>query len=165
VNPDAPAAALVPSQRLWVLPSWLLNQAAAQAKRLVNDRFGRPGGRTRYAVLAGLVEFGPISQARLGRQLGIDRSDMVTVLNDLEREGLALRAPDETDRRRNAIRITPAGTAALHALDDQVNAAQDALLEPLAPHERAQLTELLHRILEHHAGYQHNGAAPEHPYG
>jgi hypothetical protein len=60
------------------------------------------GGRTRYALLAGLVEFGPISQARLGRQLGI---------------------------------------------------------------EGAQLTALLHRILEHHAGYQHNGATLEHPYG
>jgi MarR family transcriptional regulator, lower aerobic nicotinate degradation pathway regulator len=68
-------------------------------------------------------------------------------------------------RRRNAIRITPAGTAALHALDGQVNAAQDALLEPLAPHERAQLTELLHRILEHHAGYQNNGAALERRHG
>jgi Transcriptional regulators len=154
VDIDAPAPDLVPSQRLWRLPSWLLNQVAARANRLVGEQFGRPGVRMRYAVLAGVEEFGPISQAGLGRRLGIDRSDIVAVLNDLEREGLAQRAPDEKDRRRNAIRITRAGTLALHTLDGQVEAARDALLEPLRPHERAQLIELLQRLLEHHAGYR-----------
>lgn len=155
MNADSPAApALVPSRRLWQLPSWLLNQVAAHANRLVGSSIGRPGVRTRYAVLAGLEEFGPISQAGLGRRLGIDRSDIVAVLNDLELEGFAVRAPDENDRRRNAIRITMAGTRALHALDDQVNAAQDALLAPLTPDERAQLNALLQRLLEHHSGYR-----------
>lgn len=152
MKPDMRAADVAPSRRLWRLPSWLLNNAASRANRLVN-RFGGPGIRIRYAVLAGLDEFGPISQAELGRRLGIDRSDIVAVLNDLERERLALRAPDESDRRRNAIRITPAGSRALHALDDQIYAAQDALLEPLSPGERTQLNHLLQRLLEHHAGY------------
>jgi MarR family transcriptional regulator, lower aerobic nicotinate degradation pathway regulator len=142
-----------PSKRLWVLPSWLLHQAASQARRLVGDAFGRPGARLHYAVLAGLDEFGPISQAALSRRLGVDRSDLVAALNELERDGLALRAPDESDRRRNAIRITPAGTAALHELDAKVHAAQDALLEPLTAAERAQLNALLQRLLEHHSGY------------
>jgi MarR family transcriptional regulator, lower aerobic nicotinate degradation pathway regulator len=154
VSPDMPAANVAPSQRLWRLPSWLLNQVAARANRLVGERFERPGVRIRYAVLAGLDEFGPISQAGLGRRLGIDRSDIVAVLNDLERERFVLRAPDENDRRRNAIRITPGGTHALNTLDDLVNAAQDTLLEPLSPAERGQLNELLQRLLEHHAGYQ-----------
>jgi DNA-binding MarR family transcriptional regulator len=165
VNPDTRAADVVPSHRLWGLPSWLLNQAAAHANRLVADRFCRPGVRTSYAVLAGLAEFGPISQAALGRQLGIDRSDMVAVLNTLERDGLALRTPDENDRRRNAIRITPEGTDALHILDDQVNAAQDALLEPLSPHDRAHLSELLHRLLQHHAGYRWHANNVDQPSG
>lgn len=155
MNTNTRVPDLAPSQRLWRLPSWLLNQAAAHANRLVSNQFRQPGVRTRYAVLAGLDEFGPISQAGLGRRLGMDRSDVVAVLNDLEREGLALRTPHETDRRSNAIRITPAGTSAMHTIDDQVNAAQDALLEPLAPAERRQLNELLQRLLQHHAGYQH----------
>jgi DNA-binding MarR family transcriptional regulator len=143
-----------PSRRLWVLPSWLLNQTASRANRLVGDSFGRPGVRLHYAVLAGLQEFGPISQAALSRRLGVDRGDLVAALNELERDGLALRAPDESDRRRNAIRITPAGTAELHALDARVFAAQDALLEPLSSGEREQLNSLLQRLLEHHSGYR-----------
>ncbi len=105
-------------------------------------------------MLAGIEEFGPLSQAALSRMLGIDRSDIVATLNDLERDGLAVRAPDELDRRRNAIRITPAGSAALRALDQNVNRAQDALMEPLTAAERAQLSELLQRLLTHHHGWR-----------
>lgn len=157
MNTDTRGQDLAPSQRLWNLTSWLLNQAASQANRLVADHFGRPGVRARYAVLAGLEEFGPLSQAALSRRLGMDRGDLVAVLNDLEREELARRAPDESDRRRNAIRITPAGSRALHSLDGQVDAAQDEFLRPLAPDERAQIVGLLHRLLEHHVGYSRPG--------
>lgn len=150
----------IPSERLWRLPSWLLNMVSARANRLVGERFGRPGRRLRHAVLAGIEEFGPISQAALGRRLGVDRSDMVAVLNELEGEGLARRAPDDHDRRRNAIRATPAGTAALCELDDLVSDAQVELLDPLSPRERAQFVELLQRLLSHHAGYRPAGVGP-----
>jgi MarR family transcriptional regulator, lower aerobic nicotinate degradation pathway regulator len=143
-----------PSRRMWALPSWQLNQAASRANKLVGEAFGRPGVKRSYGVLAGIEEFGPISQAALGRTLGIDRSDIVATLNRLVDDGLAVRAPDERDRRRNAIRITPAGIAALHALDAQVDAAQEALVAPLSPAERAQLSELLHRLLHHHFGWR-----------
>lgn len=154
---DHDMRAVIPSRRMWALPSWLLNQAASRANKLVGEAFGRPGAKRNYGVLAGIEEFGPISQADLSRRLGIDRSDIVGTLNELEQEGLAVRAPDEHDRRRNAIRITPAGTEALHALDDEVNRAQDALMEPLSAAERAQLDDLLHRLLEHHYGWRPDG--------
>jgi len=140
-----------PSRRLWVLPSWLLNQVASRANRLVADSFGRPGVRMHYAVLAGLAEFGPISQAELSRRLGVDRSDLVAALNELEREEFVLRAPDDRDRRRNVLRITSAGQAELHSLDARVQAAAAALLAPLAPGEREQLVSLLQRVLAHHS--------------
>lgn len=148
------AAEFVPSTRLWQQPSWLLNMVSARANRLVSNQFGQPGIRRAYALLAGLEEFGPISQAELGRRLGVDRSDIVTALNQLVREGLAVRAPDAGDRRRNAIQITPAGVSTLLALDDRLDQAQAALLEPLGPDERAQFKRLLQRLLEHHTGYQ-----------
>lgn len=140
-----------PSRRLWVLPSWLLNQVASRANRLVAESFGRPGVRMHYAVLAGLAEFGPISQAELSRRLGVDRSDLVAALNELEREEFVLRAPDDRDRRRNVLRITSVGQDELHSLDARVQAAAAALLAPLAPGERQQLVSLLQRLLAHHS--------------
>lgn len=138
-----------PSQRLWVLPSWLLNQVASRANRLVETGFGRPGVRMHYAVLAGLEEFGPVSQAELGRRLGVDRSDLVAALNELEQAALAQRSPDKQDRRRNALWITRAGQAELRVLDTRVQQAADELLTPLAPEERQQLVALLQRVLAH----------------
>lgn len=151
-----------PSKRMWALPSWQLNQAASRANKLVGEAFGRPGVKRSYGVLAGIEEFGPISQAALSRTLGIDRSDIVSTLNQLVGDGLAVREPDEQDRRRNAVRITPAGVEALHELDAQVDAAQEALVAPLSDEERAQLGELLHRLLQHHYGWQPAPADVDH---
>jgi len=143
-----------PVARLWRLASWLLNQTASQANRLVGEALQQPGGRRRFAVLSGLEEFGPLSQAELSRRLGLDRSDLVAELNQLEAHGWGLRAPDPGDPRRNAIRITPTGMAELHDLDRRITAAHARLLDPLSPEEQELLAALLQRLLRHHAGYR-----------
>jgi DNA-binding MarR family transcriptional regulator len=74
---------------------------------------------------------------------------MVAVLNDLERDGLVARDRDERDRRRNVIRLTPAGRRTLKRLDARVQEAQAALLEPLSAAERRALKDLLARVVEH----------------
>lgn len=150
-DPTSPAQ--VPCQRLWVLTSWLLNQSASQANRMVGESLGRPGLRRRYAVLAGLDEFGPISQAALSRRLGLDRSDLVAALNELEGLGFALRAADQADQRRNTIRITPEGSDELERLDPLVLSAQDTLLAPLSAEQRGQLNQLLQLVLRRHLAF------------
>ncbi len=149
-----------PPERLWQLPTWLISHVAGDSHRLVVDAFGSPAGRTDYAALAGLEEFGGMSQAALGRRLGIDRSDIVAVLNRLQADKLVLRVQDGTDRRRNVIQITPAGKRALQRLDTVINTAQQALLSPLSTHQQRQLTELLQRLVEHHRGYQYSRRDP-----
>jgi MarR family transcriptional regulator, lower aerobic nicotinate degradation pathway regulator len=135
--------------RLRALPSWLLNQAALRANRLVSEGFEEEGMRRHhFSVLVALDEDGPASQAALGRRLGIDRSDMVAVINDLERDGLVARAKDERDRRRNVVRATPAGQKALKRLGARADAAQAELLEPLSAAERRTLEGLLARVVE-----------------
>jgi DNA-binding MarR family transcriptional regulator len=79
----------------------------------------------------------------------MDRSDVAAAVSDLVGRGLAVRAPDPADRRRNVISITPAGTAHLRRLDELLAGVQDELLAPLSPAERQQLIDLLNRILEH----------------
>ncbi|MCP9489215.1 MAG: MarR family transcriptional regulator [Solirubrobacteraceae bacterium MAG38_C4-C5] len=139
-----------PPERLSRLPSWLINHLTGRANRLVAARLGRAGLRTDYALLASLQEFGPLSQAELGRRLAIDRSDMVAWLNRLEGQGLIRRAPNPDDRRRNAITITAAGTRALDRLEKLVEEAQDDLLEPLSAAQRAELVTLLQQLLDFH---------------
>jgi len=137
--------------RLTSQPSWLLNQSAAYATRLVNDGLAAVDARRyHYRLLATLEEVGPASQATLGRRSGIHFSDIVETINELVERELVRRAPDPSDRRRHIITITPAGRRYLRRLDKQLERIQDELLAPLSPEERQLLIRLLTRVLEYH---------------
>lgn len=139
-------------ERLRGLPSWLLNQAAIPASRLVAAGLASAGARRyHYSLLAALDEVGPTSQAALSRRTTIDRSDMVATVNELTERGLVERTPDPADRRRNIITITPAGRRELRKLDRLLAGVQDELLAPLSTDERQELVGLLTRVVDHHA--------------
>ncbi|APU16041.1 MarR family winged helix-turn-helix transcriptional regulator [Actinoalloteichus fjordicus] len=140
-----------PPARWTGLPSWLLTQTAGHAHRLVSDGFSSAGARGyHYRLLATLDEFGPASQAALGRRSGIHLSDMVATINELADREQVERAPDPADRRRNIISLTAEGGRQLRRLEKRLAETQDELLEPLSAEERRRLTELLARLLDHH---------------
>jgi DNA-binding MarR family transcriptional regulator len=100
-----------------------------------------------YGILYQLHQYGPLSQRRLMDLTGEDRSAMVRTIDDLERLGLAVRRPDPTDRRANAVELTGAGRqlrAKASAIAEDV--AGD-LLEAFTDRERAILFVLLERIV------------------
>ena len=133
------------------LPSWLLTQSAAQAHRITTEAFAAGGGRAyHFRLLATLVEFGPASQAVLGRRSCIDRSDVVAALNELEAGGYVERTPDPDDGRRNIITITAAGRRRHKRLTTLVTRAQEEIFAPLSPADRDRLAKLLGRLLAHH---------------
>jgi DNA-binding MarR family transcriptional regulator len=138
--------------RLRTTPSWLLFFTAAQAQRLMwAGMASLDVRRYHYALLAALEEFGPSSQAALGRRVGIDRSDVVAAINELVEQKLIERTLDATDRRRNTIIITDEGKRQLRRLDDMLVGVQSDLLAPLSIEERDQLMQLLTRVFEHQA--------------
>lgn len=127
---------------------WLLGRAALGAQRLTQERLAQAGMRRGYyGVLATLAEFGPAAQAEIGRRLGIDRSDMVAILNDLEGEGYVSRERDPGDRRRNSVVLTDDGRAALDRFDRAIDEAENAFLATFSPAERKMLAVLLERFL------------------
>jgi DNA-binding MarR family transcriptional regulator len=139
-----------PPPRLQSLPTWLAAQVAQRGQELVAESLAQAGVRRQhFTVLTSLSEQGHASQAELGRRLWIDRSDLHALLNELEQDGLITRVRDEQDRRRNVIALTEAGSSALVVLDRRVDAAQQELLEPLSQGERAELTRLLRKLLNH----------------
>ncbi|MET0135701.1 MAG: MarR family winged helix-turn-helix transcriptional regulator [Kibdelosporangium sp.] len=139
-----------PPPALTELPSWLLAQVTLQAGRIVSEALAEEGVRRHhYTVLLTLSEQGS-SQADLGRRLGIDRSDLHAVLNDLEGDDLVARVRDEEDRRRNVVELTTKGATILKRLAVKVEEAQDALLRPLSKSERAVFNRILKILLDHH---------------
>jgi DNA-binding MarR family transcriptional regulator len=130
------------------MPTWLLSEVSLQAHRLLADAFAAAGTRGyHYRILATLEEFGPSSQAAIGRHARIDRSDVVATVGELVSGGYARRRRDPHDRRQNVIMITPAGLTRYRRLDQIVVGVQDTLLRPLNGRQRGVLTDLLRRLV------------------
>ena len=128
--------------------AWLVGHASLHAQRLIQERFAEHDLRKQhYGVLASLADLGPASQGPLADRLCLDRSDLVTVLDELEGRGLVVRTADAGDRRRKIVQLTPAGEKLLAGLDELVFAADDELLAGLSASERAILVSLLQRII------------------
>jgi MarR family transcriptional regulator, lower aerobic nicotinate degradation pathway regulator len=113
-------------------PSWLVSQISARAHGLLTERLAIVGARGyHFRLLAALEEFGPASQASLGRHAELDRSDVTAVVSELTAQDLIRREIDQTDGRRNVITITAAGRAQLRRLDAPLAEVQDELLAPI----------------------------------
>jgi MarR family transcriptional regulator, lower aerobic nicotinate degradation pathway regulator len=131
-------------------PSFLMVQVLREARRIAGE-VGDLGLRLPHVtVLACLAEFGPCSQKEISERLRIDASDLVALLDDLERRELATRQRDARDRRRYTVTLTPAGTDVLAPRLAAAGALNDKLLEPLDAAERAELHRLLLRVFAHH---------------
>jgi DNA-binding MarR family transcriptional regulator len=99
------------------------------------------------AVLTVLDAPEPLAQQQAGHRLGLDRTTMVAMVDELERKHLVRREPDPNDRRRNLVTLTAAGH---HALEHGALAAEEAerqFLAALTPAEQDQFTSMLRRVL------------------
>jgi DNA-binding MarR family transcriptional regulator len=100
-----------------------------------------------FQVLRVLHRRGPLSQRQLIDALGSDKSAMVRTVDDLERRGLAWRAPALADRRAYAVELTPAGRDLLADTSRVADAVTGALLAGLGADERELLRALLRRLV------------------
>ncbi|MBH0776678.1 MarR family winged helix-turn-helix transcriptional regulator [Nocardia bovistercoris] len=127
--------------------SRLTTMTAAQMGRVSRDALRAVGARRdHFVVLTALAELGPASQAALSDRTSVYKSDLVSVLNDLEEGGWVCRAPDPSDGRRNVITITDSGRHRLTELDHVLDEVNHHIMAPLDHDERAQLFTLLNRI-------------------
>jgi MarR family transcriptional regulator, transcriptional regulator for hemolysin len=87
-------------------------------------------------------------QQELGSALGIDRSTMVSLIDELENAELARRRPSPTDRRAREIAITPKGRRLLRRARGLTSQVEDEVLAGLTSEERRELLALLRRALQ-----------------
>jgi DNA-binding MarR family transcriptional regulator len=133
--------------RIDQMPTRLLARANARAASIRVEAFAAAGS-SGYAsrLLASLADEGVASQAELSRRTGIDPSDVVAVISDLEARRFVTRQRDPDDARRNVITLTRTGRTELARLDTVVADIQDRFLAPLSPPERAQLARILTKL-------------------
>jgi DNA-binding MarR family transcriptional regulator len=89
-----------------------------------------PGGPRGYQVLSAAAQGTVGSQLALAQHLGVDRTVMTYLLDDLEAASLIERRPDPADRRARRIVATGQGNELLASLNDRLRAAEAHLLAP-----------------------------------
>jgi DNA-binding MarR family transcriptional regulator len=90
-----------------------------------------PGGPRGYQVLSAAAQGKVGSQVALAQHLGVDRTVMTYLLDDLEAANLIERRADPADRRARRVVATQRGTERLATLNDRLRAAEAHLLAPL----------------------------------
>jgi DNA-binding MarR family transcriptional regulator len=108
-----------------------------------------PGGPRGYQVLSAAGQGTVNSQLALAQHLGVDRTVMTYLLDDLEAAGLIERRPDPADRRARRVVATDDGTKLLVALDDRLGSVEAQLLAPLDEKERETFRSQIRLLATH----------------
>lgn len=132
---------------------WALGRAVQRYQDLASRVLGElPSGIRGYRVLSTVAEGTGCSQLEIATHLGIDRTQMTYLVDDLAKAGLVERQPHPTDRRARTLVLTETGTALLGHLRTAMAGADDALLAALSGAERDTLIEMLGRVAETETG-------------
>lgn len=133
--------------RLRSQATWLVSRAHLRAHTELQRAFDEAGSRPYYfRILAALEETGPISQADLGRAVGLDRSDVAISLDALDAAGLTRRSPDPDDGRRKIVKVTRPGRRELNRLAEVLDRVQSDFLAPLTDSEKARFISLVAKL-------------------
>jgi DNA-binding MarR family transcriptional regulator len=110
---------------------------------------GLPGGHRGYQVLSAAAQDEPGSQAALATRLGIDRTVMTYLLDDLAEADLVERRPDPCDRRTRLVVATDHGRAVLADLQARLALAEQHILAGLSPQQQQAFRVLLAAVAQH----------------
>lgn len=129
---------------------YLLLKLASLAQATMEQTLApfRLRGRT-LRVLA-FVDGADVSQRDLCRQTGLDRTTMVAVIDELERDGFVRRDRSASDRRKQVISITDDGRTTLREALAAVRRAEEEFLACLSADGRRQLHQLLADLFAAH---------------
>jgi DNA-binding MarR family transcriptional regulator len=131
---------------------WALGVVFRSYVKAANAAFAElPGGPRGYQVLAAATRGGVGRQLELAQHLGVDRTVMTYLLDDLEGAGLIERQPDPADRRARRIVATSVGRERLANLDRRLQAAERNVLAGLDSDADRQAFRALLRQLATHA--------------
>ena len=140
-----------PRQELLLGP--LLDLILRRLRGAAEIEVAKVGLRTRHIIALTLLrDFGEQGQAGLADSLGIDPTNVVALLNELESIGLVERRRSPLDRRRHTVMLTEAGSARLTEAECALAALEHRMFAGLRNEELTSLHDLLQRAAAVTAG-------------
>ena len=124
--------------------SFLLARANALTLAAANAALAQHGLKARsYSVLALAADDGRPTQRELAEFLRLDPSQVVALVDELERRQLVERRTDPADRRANVLVATDAGRALFARARESAHAVELGRLAAVTPEDHERLAELL----------------------
>lgn len=146
---EASITPLMERMPLWARPGYLIRRLHQIHYALFFEECaGFDITPVQYGLLTTLSLNPDLDQNSLGRELGIDRTNVADVLGRLEERGLLKRRRSDRDRRMVLARLTPKGEKATREIYDAMQRAQTRLLDPLLPEERNAFITMLIRLVD-----------------
>ena len=106
--------------------------------RLLTEGLQSTGLKPRHLRVLGQLSNGPLTQQALSDAIGMDATQLVVVLNELEEARLVTRRRDRDDRRRHIVRLSFAGSTRFAEAERLIRAVEQVLLAGIDPQEIAQ---------------------------
>ncbi len=127
---------------------YLLNQAAEEASLDFQHHYkGRYGMlRTEWRVLFHLGRYGAMTANEIGARAKMHKTKISRAVAALEKKRFLTRERVETDRRREMLALTPAGSRAYADLSARARDYDARLMAPFSAEEQAVLKRALARI-------------------
>lgn len=122
--------------------------AARTGQALAGRRLEPMGLSVRLCGVLNLLAEGPISQQAIGERLGIDRTTVVEIIDELESQGVVVRKRNPADRRSYALNLTPNGKVVQKRAARVFDGAAEEFFAALSKREGDSLVEMLRRLIQ-----------------
>jgi DNA-binding MarR family transcriptional regulator len=99
------------------------------------------------AVLRAINDPHPLAQGEIARRMGIDRTTMVALIDDLQERELVRRRQDPDDRRKNVVELTDTGRDVVRQATRAAGQAEQVFLSPLSAGQAEQFRKTLRALL------------------
>lgn len=132
-------------------PGYLIRRAHQVAVAIFMEETGDfDTTPVQFAILNALIDDPGEDQVTLAGKVAFDAATFGSVIGRLEGKGWVRREPDEADRRRKLLWVTPDGEQAALRMKRAVAKAQNRILAPLDAAERDELITLLGKLVDGH---------------
>ncbi len=122
----------------------LLRTYLDNARDAVNDL---PGGPRGFQVMSIAATSACANQARMAESLGLDRTVMTYLVDDLEKADLVTRRPDPADRRARQVVLTTKGEKAFDKASTRIEHVERAVLGGLSDEDAGVFRSLLMKVV------------------
>ena len=121
-----------------------LNSVQARLTPQLHKDFGIT--ESQFGVLEALLHLGPMSLGHLCQKILRSGSNLTTVVDNLERDGLVTRVRDENDRRVQIVGLTDSGRALIEEALPAHVCRVARLMSVLTPEEQGELGRICRKL-------------------